>query len=266
MFASPVWAAEGYIVGLGLEADDADGLSVSVSGDLGITSSTWISAAIAKSTVDLPQASEIDTVYADIGLDHWFDPVGVRLSVAYWGDSDILDSNDSKAAVYWRNDKLTLSAEYEYRDFSFDVFRDNLRPGQDFRFHASGVGLSARIALHDRVDLRLSAIDYDYNVNLGVAANRPILDFLSVSRLSLINSLIDKRARIGLAVDFGDQRWSLDLATWKSEVDASKTHSATLRLLTPLSRSSDIEIGFGVDNSNDYGSALLLSISLYFYG
>jgi hypothetical protein len=265
-FASPRWAAEGYVVSLGVEADTEDSTAASLSGEIGLTEKTWLSAAVAKTSVDLPRGTGIDTLYADVGIDHWFDPVGIRAAVAYWGDSDILDSNDYRGSLYWRNDKVSLSGDFEYRDFSFDIFRGDLLPGQDIEFHANGAGLSARFQLSDSVDLSFSAIDYNYNVNLSLAPNRPIVDFLSVSRLSLINSLIDYRARMGLGVDVGERRWSLDLAAWKGVVDGRKTRSATLRFLTPLGDRSDIDFGLGIDDSDGYGSVTVFSFDLYFYG
>ena len=264
--SGPLGAAEGYIIGVGAEVDNADASAGSLSGELAVTESTWLSAAFARNSIDLPRDITLDTVYGDIGVDHWFDPVGIRATVAYWGDSDILDSVDYRGSLYWRNDRMSLSAEYEYRDFSFDVFRDDLRPGQDAKFNANGVGLSVRFELSESVDLSLSGIDYDYNVNLGIDANRPILDFLSVSRLSLINSLIDYRVRAGLGIDAGNQRWSLDIATWKGEVDGRKTNSATLRFLTPLGKAGDVEFGLGVDKSRDFETVTLFSVFLYFYG
>ncbi len=266
LLAGPALAAEGYIVGIGAEADSDDAMAASLSGELGVTKNTWLSAAVAKSSADLARGLTIDTVYADIGIDHWFDPIGFRLSAAYWGDSDILDSNDARGSLYWRNDKVTIAADYEFRDFSFNIFRDDLRPGQDFEFHANGAGLSARFALSDSVDLSLSGIDYDYSVNLRIDANSRIIEFLSVSRLSLINSLIDYRARASLGIKSGNQRWNLDLATWKGEVAGSRTNSTTLRFLTPLSNRSDIEFGLGFDDSDDYGTATIISVFVYFYG
>ena len=266
IFSSPVWAAEGYIIGIGAEVDNADASAGSLSGELAVTENTWVSGAIARNSVDLPRGITLDTVYADFGIDHWFDPVGVRATAAYWGDSDILDSVDYRGSLYWRNDNVSLSGELERRDFSFDVFRDDLRPGQDAKFSANGVGLSVRIHINESVDLSLSGMGYDYDVNLGIDANRPILDFLSISRLSLINGLIDYRARIGIGIDAGDQRWSLDLGTSKGEVDGRETHSATLRFLTPMGTKSDIELGLGVDKSPGYDTVTLFSVFLYFYG
>lgn len=266
LLAGPAWAAEGYIISIGAEVDNADASAGSLSGELAVTKNTWLSAAAASNSVDLPRGVTLDTVYGDIGVDHWFDPVGVRATISYWGDSDILDSRDYRGSLYWRNDKITLSGQYERRDFSFEVFRDTLRPGQDFEFSADGLGLSARFKLSKSVDLSLSAMDYDYDVDLRIDANRPILDYLSVSRLSLINGLIDYRARISLGVDVGNQHWSLDVARWKGEVDGREAHSATLRFLTPLGKTSDIELGLGVDRSSGYDTVTVFSVFFYFYG
>ena len=266
LIANPLWAAEGYMIGVGVETDSDGAVAGSLSGGIGLAENTWLSSALAKTKVDLPRNLTIDTLYADVEIDHWFKPLGIRASAAYWGDSDILDSVDYRGSLYWRNDRVTLSAEFERRDFSLDIFRDTLLAGREVEFHANGLGMSGKFRLGSTADLSFSGIDYDYNVNLRIDENRPILDYLSVSRLSLINSLIDYRARIGFGIDAGERRWSLDFATWKGEVDGRKTNSVTLRFITPLGDRSDIDFGLGVDDSEDYGSVTVFSFYLYFYG
>ena len=265
-FASPVWALEGYIIGVGADADTEDAIAASLSAELGLTKDTWLSMAVASNKVDLPLGITLDTLYADVGIDHWFDPVGVRVGVAYWGDSDILDSVDYRASLYWRGDKFSVAGNYEFRDFSFDLFRRFPSGVRDIEFHADGVGLSARVDLSDSVDLSFSAMQYDYNVNLGIAESRPIADFLSVSRLSLLNSLIDYRGRVAVGVDVGPRRLSLDYATWKGEVGGRVTNSVTLRFLTPMGQRSDVEFSLGVDRSKGFGSVAVFSVFLFFYG
>ena len=92
--------------------------------------------------------------------------------------------------------------------------------------------MSARVELSDSVDLSFSAMQYDYNVNLGNAENRPISDSLFISRLSLLNGLIDYRGRLGVGVD--PRRLSLDYATWKGGVGERVPNSVTLRFLMPM--------------------------------
>ena len=266
LLASNALATEGYILGFGLEGDSAEGLAASVVGDLALTSNTWLTGSLAKSKLDLPRRQTLETLYGDLGLDHWFDPVGVRLGVAYWGDSDLLDSVDRRGSLYWRGDSAMISADYEFRDFNFELPAFGAFPGRSARFDAQGIGLSGRINLSEKASLNLYGMDYTYSVDLSTDRNQAILELLSFSRLSLINSLVDYSAGAALGVDTGLQRWLFELSTWKGEVDGSVTNSATIRLMTPMGEKSDIEFGLGVDNSELYGTVTFLSVYMYFYG
>lgn len=264
--ASNALAAEGYILGFGLEGDTEEGLAVTAIGDVELTENTWLTAAIARNMVDLPRRQTLDTWYADIGLDHLFDPVGIRLGVAYWGDSDILDSIDWRGSLYWRNDKVRIAADYEFRDFDFELPAFGAFPGRAVNFDANGIGLSVRFDLTDNTSLNVYGMDYDYSIDLSLDRNQGIIDLLTFSRMSLINSLVDYQVGAGLGVDVGTRRWQFELGTWKGEIDGSVTNTATLRFMTPMGEKSDVEFGLGVDNSELYGTVTFLSVYLFFYG
>ena len=258
-------AAGGYVLGAGLEGDSADGLAGSVIGDIELGDKTWLSAAAARSTVDVGIRSP-DAWYGDVGIDHWFDPVGVRAGASYWGDNDTLDSNDWRASLYWRSDRFSLAGDYEFRDFTFDLPATDFFPGRTVSFDASGVGLTTRFDITDKLSIGLYGMDYDYSVNLRLDSNRGLLDLLAFSRLSLINSLVDYQAHATLALDVGDRRWELDIGTWKGEVDGGTTRSATVSLLNPLGNNADLELALGVDDSELYGNVTFFSVFLFFYG
>lgn len=266
LLAGNALAAEGWVVGIGGEADTADGLAGTVIADVAVAENTWLTGSVGGNNVDLPQRESVDTWYGDLGIDHWFDPVGVRLGVAYWGDSDILDSRDWRGSLYWRTKSVTLAGDYEYRDFNFILPAIGQFPGRRIEFDAQGIGLSTRFELNDVVSLSLTGMSYDYSVDLRLDNNRGILELLSFSRLSLINSLVDYRAFAMLGLDVGDNSWQLEAGTWRGAVDGSTTQSATVRFLTPLGRSSDVEFGLGVDDSELYGTVTFFSVFLYFYG
>jgi len=259
-------AGDGFLIGAGVESDSEDGIRGSFIGGIGVSEDTWLSVGLSKSSVELPIRRDINTVYADVELDHFFDPVGVRIGVSYWGDSDVLDSNDWRASLYWRGEKVTLSGEYEFRDFDFTVPSLDLATSREFMFDADGLGASARFELSDNVSLTLGGKAYDYSVDFVPIENRDVLSLISVSRLSLINSLIDSRANLGLAIDSGLKRWELEFATWKGEVDKARTNSLTVRFLMPVGGKADIEFGLGYDDSDIYGDVTFLSLFLYFYG
>lgn len=259
-------AGEGYVVGGGLEGDSQDGLAVSLIGEFGLANETWVSAAIARNSAESAFGLNLDTWYADLGIDHWWNPVGVRAGVAYWGDNDTLDSTDLRGSAYWRNDRFSISGDYEYRDFTVVFPATDQFPGREAGFSANGVGVSARVEITDSVSFGLSGMDYNYDVNLKLDGSRPLLQLLSFSRLSLINSLVDYRAAATLGLDAGKRHWQLNVGTWKGEVDGSITRSATVSLLNPLGDNSDIEFALGVDDSELYGNVTFFSVFLFFYG
>ena len=266
LLAGNAFAVEGFIVGGGVEADSADGVAVTAIADIGLTDNTWLTAAAARNSVDGQGGQSLDTWLGDLSLDHWFDPAGVRGGVSYWGDSDTLESIDWRGSLYWRGDKAMIGAEYEYRDFSVQLPALDIFPRRDVSFDATGVGLSTRFDLSDTVSLGLRGMDYDYSVNLRLTDNRPILQLLTFSRLSLINSLVDYRASAALNLDVGKSRWQFDVGRFKGEVDGGNTTSATLRFMTPLGKNSDIELGLGVDDSDLYGDVTFFSVYIFFYG
>ncbi|MBT8101542.1 MAG: hypothetical protein KJO95_01150 [Gammaproteobacteria bacterium] len=264
--ANNALAIEGYIIGGGFEGDSADGLSASMIGELGLTEKTWISAAVARNSTDLRFREDLKTWFADIGIDHWWDPVGLRAGVSYWGDKDSLESMDWRASLYWRNDTFSIAGDYEAREFTFDLSTVDTFPARRGGFDADGVGLTTRFDVTDSVSVGLSGMNYNYDVNLRLDSRRGLLELLSFSRLSLINSLVDYRAYATLGIDVGKRRWQFDVGTWKGEVDGSTTRTATVRFLNPLGDAGDVEFSLGIDDSELYGNVTFFSVFLYFYG
>jgi hypothetical protein len=259
-------AGNGAMFGGGIEVDTDDGFSGSLIGSWGFSENTWLSAAVAKSSVELRSGHDLETLYGNLEFDHFFDPVGVRLAVAYWGDSDILESRDWRASLYWRGEKAMLSADYEYRDFELTTPGTDLSPGRRILFDADGLGATLRLDLGKTADLRFSAMKFDYSVPFRPVQDRDVVDLVSVSRLSLINSLDDHRASITFGLDRGLKRWEFDVTTSEGAVAGARTNSYTVRYLVPISDKSEIEIGLGYDDSEVYGEVTFLSLHVFFYG
>lgn len=264
--AGPALAAEGFMLGAGAESDSDGGLGVSAIGGAGLTDRTWLSGAYAQSSVELASGRELETKYGDIELDHHFDPVGVRVGAAYWGDSDVLESNDWRAAGYYRNDRVTVALEYEYRDFDFIIPNTDFSTSRRVQFDADGFGLSLRFRTSDNTSLRLRGTTYDYSVPFRPVENADAARLISVTRLSLVNSLVDHRAGISFSIDHGLQNWDIDLSTWENVLDGSRTRSLTVRYLFPTTERTDLELGVGYDDSELYGGVTFFSLYLFFYG
>lgn len=266
LLSNAAFAVDGFMIGTGAEGDSDGGLSLAVVGGIGLTEDTWLSAALAQSEVELISGRELETEYADIELDHFFGPVGVRLGAAYWGDPDVLTSNDWRASGYFRNDAVTLSFDYEYRDFEFIIPSTDFTMSRRVLFDADGFGVSARFQTSESTNLRLRGIKYDYSVPFRPVENVDAARLLSVTRLSLINSLVDHRASVSLGIEAGKALWDIDLMTWEGAISGSRTRSLTVRYLFPLSKRADMELGLGYDDSELYGDVTFFSLYLFFYG
>ena len=266
LLSTNAWAAGEYVIAGGVQADSADGIAGVVLGDLAVGEKTWLSAGIARSSVELPVRDELETWYGDVGLDHYFDPAGVRLGLAYWGDNSVLDSTDARASLYVRGSSGSLSFDYEFRDLELELPEFDFIRRRQVNFDANGFGLGARVDLSDRVDVRFKGMSYDYSVNLRLDPNRDIVNLISVTRLSLLNTLVDYRASLSLGIDFGLRRLEFEAAQWEGAVEGSTTNSYSVRMLLPIGRRNDIEFELGFDESENYGEVTVFSVLLYFYG
>lgn len=255
-----------FVLAAGVSLDDADGKAISVLGDFAVAKSTWLSASIGRSAVDLPRFQEIETWYGDLGIDSFWDPAGARLSVAYWGDSELLDSVDVRGSVYTRGAKGMFAVDLEYRDFELELPPVDVFPLTKVPFDAYGLGLSGRLKLSSRVDLRLRGISYEYSIDLRSQNATRLINLLSISRLSLLSSLIDWQVSAGIAIDFGFKSWQFDVAKWRGAIDGGDNFSVTVSYLTPFTKRTDLEIGLGYDDSDLYGQVAVLNLFVYFYG
>ena len=255
-----------YVLGAGVSADDADGIAAIVIGDLSIADSTWLSGSVGRTKVDQQRRQNLETWYADVGIDHFWNPAGARLGVAYWGDSSLLDSLDVVGSIYMRGKAGMISLDFEHRDFELELPPIDIRPSALIPFTANGIGLSGRLNLSPRASLRFAGKRYEYDVDLRSEDAARVINILSISRLSLLSSLIDWRVSAGIGVDFGSRRWELDVAKWRGAIDGGDNRSITLSFLTPMTQRTDFEINLGYDDSDLYGQVTVLNLFIYFYG
>lgn len=255
-----------YLLGGGIDTDSDGGLRGGMLAGVELGEATWLSGGLSASSVELASGRTSHTRYADIELDHYFDPIGISLGAAYWGDPDLLDSVDRRLSLYYRNDRFSIAGAYEYRDFDFIIPPSDFFIGREFAFDADGIGGRVRYKFSDNVSVSASAMQYDYSVDFQPDQNRDAVRLITVSRLSLLNSLIDSRASVDLGINSGNSRWEFDYTTWKGALDLARTHSYTVSYLHPLSLSTDVEFALGYDDSDLYGDVTFLSLYLYFYG
>jgi hypothetical protein len=253
------------ILGFGGETDTASGRAVAVFADIGVADATWLSATIAGTRTG-GFSGGLQTLYADLGFDHWFDPIGFRIGGGYWGDDALLDSNDFRASVYFRNRKTMVSVDYGWRDFDFTIVNDLLPAPRVFEFSSEGYGLSTRFEISDAVSLSLGGMSYGYSRDINLQPNIDVLRRFSTSRLGLMNSLLDYRVTASIDRSFGPRSISLVLEQWQTAIDQGIVNSVGAGILTPMGNLSDLEFRLSFDESDDFGSTLTLSAFFYFFG
>ena len=265
LLSGNAYAGGGYVIGLGAEGDTSDSLAFSAFGDFSLSEKTRISVTAARAQAE-GVFSQLNTVYGDIGLDYYFDPIGMRLGVAYWGDKDILDSLDIRGSLYLRTKAATFAADYERRNFDFLFNLEPLLERRQVEFQADGYGLNFRASAGERVGLFIRGMRYDYSVDLTRLQNISDLNFLSASRLSLANSLLDHRVDAGIDIKFGLKLLSLEYGIRQTAIDSGRVNSASVGFLFPASDASDIELRVGYDESEDFGGTTVFSFFWFFYG
>lgn len=161
---------------------------------------------------------------------------------------------------------MSFAVNYERRDFDF-LF--NLEPSLEPRqveFDADGYGLNLRATSSERVSFYLRGMTYDYSVDLSRLQNVSDLNFLSASRLSLANSLLDYRADLGIDINFGLKLLSFDIGSRQTAIDGGRVDSFSTGLLFPASDATDIELRLGYDDSDNFGGTTVVSLFWILYG
>jgi hypothetical protein len=256
--------AEGYVLGLGIEGDSSDGRLVSAFADIGAGENTWVTlnGALAE-TQGIIRDNE--TVLAGISIDHSFGMFGIRAGAGYWGNADILDSRDLDAAVYLRGEAGSISVDYQKRRFEFDLQSDALR-GRTATFDADGFGVTTRLGLGDNASVFFGGMWYDYSRDLRIQADIDVLTFISQSRLSMINSLIDYHYSGGVEFEFGLRSLDFSVGQWQTAIDGGQIDSYSVGFLTPLADRLDVEVRYSLDQSDSYGRTNALAVYFYYFG
>ena len=256
--------AKGVVIGIGAAGDTADGRAYSLFADVGATEKTWISGAISLNQTE-NSVFDLDAKFADISVDHFFDPVGIRLGGSYWGDDGFLESQDAHASLYLRNKKGSIAVDFERRNFDLTINSDLLAAPRSVEFSADGYGLTGRLEVNGRTSLYVTGMTYEYSQDISIQPDSDRLRFLSFSRFSLMNSLLDYRLSGGIEFGFGQSRLDFRYSSWKTEVIQGRVNSLGVGFLTPIGSAADIEFRLAFDESDDFGSATVFSVFLFFY-
>ena len=257
--------AGGFVLGAGVESDSASGRALSSFADFGVSEKTWLSTTLSVYQTD-GLLGRRNTTLANVAVDHWFEPIGFRAGVSYWGNSDILESVDMETALYYRDQSFMFSVNYERREFDFVVLADFPALRRTAEFSANGIGLSSRFPLGENASFHIKGVQYDYSRNIRLQPDIDALRFFSTSRLSMINSLIDHSVGAGVEFEMGLRSLDFSAGSWQTAVDGGRIDSYSIGFLTPWTDRSDLEMRFSVDHSENYGQTMAISVYLYYFG
>ncbi|MEX0976014.1 MAG: hypothetical protein WDZ50_02820 [Woeseia sp.] len=250
---------------MGAELDTEEGRALSAALDIAAGSKTWVSAAVAHSHSD-GFAGGVESRYAVLELDRSFSSAGIRIGAAYRDNADVLDSIDLRASIYLRQDAYRLSVDLERRDFDL-ALQSPLQPeARTIDFTADGIGLTGSLRTGKRTSFFAGGMWYDYSRNIRLQQDIESLRYLSRSRLTLMNGLLDNRWHAGMEIEFGLKSLDVGFSRWQTAVGHGRVDSISIGFLMPLGKTSDIEFRLAFDDSANYGNSSVFSVFGYFFG
>lgn len=268
--AAAVADEQSYALGVGVSADNGDGFSATVIGDLAFNDRASVSASYASTTADaLPE--DITTRDWSVGARYDFGPLGLEASGGQSGDPDDFDSADLTVGVFHAGEHWNLSARYLERDIDLVVrpFLRNEAIRAEVPLKAEGWRVAARYRSEAGVSVGASLREYDYDRDLSPLSGNFIVRRLSPTTLTLSSALTDRTVGVDVEFPIGGSRalglgYTRDtLAGGLGEVD-----SVSANLLLPIGSRGDLDIGLGLSRGDDLfaDDTVFVSVLYLFYG
>ncbi|MEL6950091.1 MAG: porin [Pseudomonadota bacterium] len=270
--AAPAAADDaGYALGFGVSADNGGGIGVVGIVDVSFNEQASVFASYAATNADaIPE--DIETRDWNVGGRYDFGPIGFEASGGQSGDPDDLDSTDLTLGVFHTSEHWSLSARYLERDIDLAVrpFLRNDAIAVEVPLEAEGWRVAARYRTDNRVSLGASLRQYDYNRDLSPLSGAFIVQRLSPTSLTLASALTD--STITVDVEFpmrGSRAFGLSYARDELAGNLGDVDSFGANLLMPAGDRGDLDIGFGLSNSDgvvEDDTTFYVSVLYLFYG
>ncbi|MEO0615120.1 MAG: porin [Pseudomonadota bacterium] len=261
----------GYALGFGASADSGDGIGAVGLVDISFNDQASVFASYAVTNADaIPD--DIETRDWSLGGRFDFGPIGFEASGGQSGDPDDFDSTDLMFGVFHTGESWTLSARYLERDIDLvvrPILRDDAIP-VEVPLEAEGWRVAARYRTDNRVSLGASLRQYDYDRDLSPLGGAFIVQRLSPTTLTLASALTD--SSITVDVEFplrGSRAFGLSYARDELAGNLGDVDSFGANLLMPAGDRGDLDIGFGLSNSDgvvEDDTTFYVSVLYLFYG
>lgn len=260
----------GYVLGMGVSADNGDGFSANVLGDYSFSDAFSVSADFATVSADaLPD--DITTRDWSLGMRYDFGPLGVDMRGGQSGDPDDFDADDLQVGVFHSGKHWQWSARYLQRDIDL-TFRTGLN-GEPVEFSIPLQADGARVSLAYRTTSkwRWSATyrRFDYDRDLSPLSGRFITRRLSPTTLTLSSALVEDSADLAVEIPLsGSRAVSLQVSQDTLAGGLGDVDSASVGLLMPAGKRGDLEFALGASEARDgpSGSSVFVSVLYLYYG
>ena len=263
-------ADRSFVLGGGIGADDTGGLSVDALADVSLTDRTWLTLSAGTTDADTERDS-IRTSAVQLGLTHRFGTLGIGIGGGTWGDAGRLESNDLNFDVFWQSDTWRFAIDYERRDIELTlVFRplDPVLPPQEVTasLDGDGIGANVRYRTKSNTSFSLRARQFDYSRDISRLDSLELVRRISPTTLTLVGALRESQYTAAVDWEEGSYRFGLEIARDRLIVGELDVTSVTGTVLAPIGRRMDLEVNFGVSNSDDAEGGAYGGLFLFFYG
>lgn len=258
-----------YALGVGISADDGDGLGISASGDIGFTDATSASLSLGVTRAG-GDPEDIRSRFWQLGADHDFGPIGAFARIGQAGDPDDFDSDDAELGLYVSPGNWRFTGRYLRRDVDLVLRLINTDPvvTRTVETQADGLGLTAAYTADNRFRASIGLRRYDFDRDLTRLNQFEVLRRLSPTTLTLSGSLLDSSYTAGVEIPFGQQALSLSVARDRLAAEQRDVDSVSIGWLTPVGDRSDLDVSVGVSDDDAPGgdTVAYVSVLYLFYG
>ena len=266
---SPDDGRAGWMLGLGVQADEHDAQSLLATSYVAVGSHNWLTFAAGQSSSPTDGA-DIDAGTLLVGIDHRFDMVGFMLEAEQWGDSGVLEATDFSGSVYFDRDRWRVGFGYEHRNIEIPFTVTGPLGGTFHRtvdVSADGLSFDASVELAERWQLYVGLKEFDYERNLNVLPRIASLNWLSASTLTLANSFLDHDRWLAVERRFGQATLlNVRAATDRSAIDGAELDTIEAAVLFPVGRRLDLEVNLGHGGSDLFRGGMYGGLLLVVYG
>lgn len=263
-------AAEGFLLGFGVQGDTESGRALSAFADVGFTEATWAGLSLATTSAEGFE-EDLGTRYASLSLDHEFDPVGLRVSAGVWGDPDLVDSNDLGLSLYWKAERWRLAFDYERRDIEITVrIPDSDVFGRPIEFQrdseADGYGIAWRYSPEGPWSVAGRAMHYEYGDEFDRLRDAARFAFFAPSVFTIANSLLDNTVTAYVEREIGATLLDVEVGRDRLVLERVDVVSASVGLLFPVATRADLQLRVGISDADELDSSGFAGLFFYYYG